>query len=128
MRPQHLKSKALQRRFAIWRWIEESLFNALMMKAVGVISQAEFLLALGLHSALVFSLGAAWDLFFLLCFVLNFFTELNISNDFNVTHCPCRLVGTYLTQIGSSQFPTHKIMFSERKPASNKHFMQMDMP
>merc|ERR1712004_407589 len=56
------------------------------------------------------------------------FTELNMSNDFNVTHCLCRLVGTYLTQIGSSQFPTHKIMFSKRKPASNKHFMQMDMP
>merc|ERR1712107_573273 len=54
--------------------MEESLFNALMMKGVGVISQAEFLLAFGLHSALVFSLGAVWDLFFVLRFVLHLFS------------------------------------------------------
>ena len=78
MRPQHLKSRALQLRFAIWRWMEESLFNALMMKAVGVISRAEFLLALGLHSALVFSLGAVWDLFFVLRFVLHLFSLSSI--------------------------------------------------
>ena len=86
MRPQHLKSKALQRRFAIWRWMEESLFNALMMKAVGVISRAEFLLALGLHSALVFSLGTAWDLFFLLRFVLNLFSLSSIFLMISTSH------------------------------------------
>ena len=78
MRPKHLKSRAVQRRSAIWRWTEESLFNALMMKAVGVISQAEFLLALGLHSTLVFPLGAAWYLFFLLRFVLHLFSPSSL--------------------------------------------------
>ena len=32
-----------------------------------------------------------------------------------------------LTQIGSSQIPPHKTMFSNRKPAINQQFVQMNM-